>query len=135
MQYGQILSYQLSNNILRPKNNRLICTPLLKFFFNIFVYRCECFSSPEEYYKESIFVSSTNSVILNLDTPFKRNNMFLLKWCYFNENILKPMNLNMFYEDRMYGNAFRSEYLSRCEKWINVEKHTVVLNIWWMRVV
>lgn len=126
-QYGQLLSYQLSNNILRPKNNQFIRTPLLKFC-DAFVYHYEHYNSPEKYYKESIFVSSTNSLILNLETLFKQNNIILLPieillpTFTLNENISKPMNLNIFCKYRMHENAIRSEYLLWCEKWKNVEK-------------
>lgn len=115
--YGPLLSYQLSNNILRSENNnRLICTHLLKVYY-AFAYHYECYNSPEEYYKESIFVSSTNSLILNLETRFKQNNIvllhieILLPTFVLNQNSSKPMSLNILYEDRMYENAIRSEYL------------------------
>lgn len=85
-------------------------------------------SSPEEFYRKSIFIPCIDTLISGLTDRFGANKPLLEGF-----NILLPKNvdkfkieklshLKLYYEDRTSQTNIESEYLLWCTKWSNVEK-------------
>ncbi|XP_042303461.1 52 kDa repressor of the inhibitor of the protein kinase-like [Sceloporus undulatus] len=85
-------------------------------------------SSPEEYFRRTVFVPAIDNLIANLQNRFDKNREFLcaietiLPQNCLPENTLLLDKLKLYYEDKVSESTLKSEYVLWCQKWNSIDK-------------